>query len=252
MKRIKWFFQEFFRNLFDNKSLSDHELKRKLVKTLGIIIGLNLVVGIAVIFFGPTLGSFLGLLSVHRNDKDKVVSFKPNPPTFSNMPTATNQTSLSLTGFGKSGATVKVFANGPEKGSAVIGGDGLFTLTDIPLNMGRNTLFAKIIDTNGTESEVTKNFTIVVDNQKPKLELTGLKDGDTVRNLDKRIIISGKADKPITLTINDKNAIVKPDNSFEFILGANEGNVEVKIKAVDEAGNITEEKLKLKYVKSGF
>jgi hypothetical protein len=72
-----------------------------------------------------------------------------------------------------------------------------------------------------------------------------------VRNLDKRILIKGKLSEKATLKINDKMAIVKPDLTFEFLLGVEEGTIEIKVEATDTAGNVASEKFKVKYERRG-
>jgi VCBS repeat-containing protein len=244
--------KKFIHDLFDNASLSDAELSAKLFKVLAVLVMMNVVVFVSVFFFAPTIGSFFGLLSVHRNDKITTPTVKPNPPTFQNLPASVNDTKITITGYGVAGGTVKLYVNGPQVATTVIGDDGMFTLTDVSLIDGRNTMFAKVTDKNGLTSDTTQTYTITVDNSKPKIEFTNLKDGDTIRNLDKRIDIQGTVNKNVTMTINGNNVIIKPDLTFEYILGVQEGDVTVKVDAVDEAGNKAEETLKLTYVKAGF
>lgn len=243
--------KNFIKNLLETKGLSDEELKAKLIKILIAEAALIGVIIITLLFFAPKLGFFFGLFSVHRNEKEKKPILIPNPPIFTNVPKAVNKNKVNLSGYAASGSTVRLFVNGPEKGKVVSGADGVFTFTDIPLNSGRNTLFAKLIDTAGNESDKTNSFTIYVDTAKPKIDIQDLKEGDTIKNLDSRIVIKGKSNEQVTMTINDKVVIINPDFTFEFILGVKEGEVKIKIVATDEAGNKSEEELKVRYQKSG-
>jgi len=56
-----------------------------------------------------------------------------------------------------------------------------------------------------------------------------------VSNLDKRVEVTGKVDEKSTIKVNGKFAIIKPDLTFDFLLGVSEGKVEIKVEATDEA-----------------
>jgi hypothetical protein len=68
--------------------------------------------------------------------------------------------------------------------------------------------------------------------------------------LDKRVTITGKIDEKADIKVNGKTAIMRPDMSFEFLLGVQEGNVDIKIEATDLAGNTSSESFRVTYVKS--
>ena len=57
----------------------------------------------------------------------------------------------------------------------------------------------------------------------------------------------------VEVKINDKIAIVKPDLTFEFLLGVqNEGNVKITVLAIDEAGNENKKEITVNYEKESF
>jgi hypothetical protein len=229
--------------------MSEEELSKKLILTIMAIIGIIVAVVGSLAFFAPKIGSFFGLFSIHRNDTDTAPLIKPNPPMLTNVPEAVKDPKVSLSGFGQAGSTVILYVNGPEKAKTIIGQDNLFSFPDVDLIDGSNTIFAKVVDTAGNQSDKSDTYTIKVDKQEPKIELTNLKDGDTVKNLDKRITIAGKVDEKATLKINDKMVILKPDLTFEYLMGVNEGNVKLKIEATDLAGNKATKELTVTYQK---
>jgi hypothetical protein len=225
----------------------EQELQKRLLISLIGIVGLIFVMSLSLMFFAPQIGSFFGLFSIHRNDEDNIAIIKPNPPIFSNIPNATKEETININGYSQPGMNVTLYVNGPEVEKSLVGGDGLFTFGNIKLNKGKNTLFAKVTDSKGVESEQSKIYTIVVDNDKPKIEIDSPKEGETIRNLDKRITIKGKVNEKSTIKINGRIAILKPDSSFEFLLGTEEGKVNIKIEATDEAGNITTKEFSVTY-----
>lgn len=204
---------------------------------------------ILLVFFAPKLGVFFGFFSAHKNDKDEFAAIKPNPPLLVNVPHAAKDYTVSLNGFAAAGLTINLFVNGPQVDTTTVGADGQFTFNNVTLIDGNNTIFARAIDKDNNQSDPSTQYTVVVDKEKPKIDIEYPKDGNTIRNLDKRVTIKGKVNKKATLIINDKTAVLRPDLTFEFLLGLIEGDNEIRIKATDEAGNENEEKIHVKYVK---
>lgn len=229
--------------------ISERALRERLRKRVVAIVIIFAFAIASLFFFAPQVGSLFGYFSKHRNDPDYIPTPKPMPPVFIDAPEATNQEKITLSGRALPGSTVKIFVNGPERGTNTTGEDGIFTFTDIKISTGTNTIFAKAYDDKGNESDDSEFLVINYDNKAPEIELEDLEDGDTVKNLNKRIEISGKINEKATITINEMTAIQKSDFSFYFVLGVSEGDVEIKIEVTDMAGNKTEKELKVKYVK---
>jgi len=232
-----------------NKNLSYRELQKKLLLNLMGIMVVILVVLLSLFVFAPKIGFLFGLVSKYRNEEGYRPQSKVAVPNFTNLPTAVKEPQTKLAGYAQTGATVILFVNGPEAARTVTGSDGRFEFTDVKLNEGRNTLFAKAEDNKGIVSENTDLFYITYDKTMPEIKDLSPKDGDTVRNLDKRITITGKINEKAVITINGKTAVQKPDFSFDFLLGVDEGSVKIKIEVTDEAGNKTEKEITVKYEK---
>lgn len=229
--------------------ITEADLYRKLFTT---ILSIFIVIGfvfVAFSFFGPSVGSFFGILSTNRNSSGSVDRIAPNSPIFSNIPRATKEKSITINGLAESGTNIKLFVNGPEVASTVADSEGLFTFTDVTLFEGPNTIFAKAIDDTGNESPKSETIRLVVDNDKPEIEILEPKDEAVVRNLNGRVQIKGELNEKATVFINDRKAIVKPDLTFELLLGVSEGEVEIKVVATDEAGNEETEEFKITYVR---
>lgn len=226
----------------------EKQLRAKLKKTLLTLISLTVVLFLLVFFFAPKLGVFFGFFSKHRNDVESTTAIKPSAPIFSNIPAATKDDTLTVNGYAQPGLTVVLYVNGPETDKTTVGADGLFTFSNIKLIQATNTISARVFDQTTAGSDSSNVYTILVDNEKPKITVDSPKKDETVRNLDKRIVVKGKISERSSLKINDKFAILRPDLTFEFLLGATEGSVEIKVEATDEAGNVSTEKFFIKYV----
>lgn len=230
----------------------EEDVKRRLYKTLLATVVVMGVFIISIKFFAPSIGSFFGLISKIGKPKQKEDTLSPPPPYFYNIPTVTNKKEITIKGFSEPQSKVKIFVNGPEIASTVADETGTFTFDNVILIEGRNTIFAKAEDSFQNESENSQIAEISYDIKKPKITITEPKNESIVKNLNQRILVKGSLDEKCEIKINDKLAIVRPDNSFELLLGVAEGWVEIKIEATDVAGNQSDEKIKVKYVKSGI
>ncbi len=235
---------------YPKTTASERLLRQKLRKTL-IGIGVIFVLGVLMLFFfAPQVGSLFGFLSKYRNDPGYTPTPKPMPPVFLNVPESVKEDTITLQGKALSGNTVKLYVNGPEKASTTAGSDDIFNFSEVKLNLGTNTIFAKALDDMGNESETSEFLIIKYDKDNPKIEITNLKDGDVVKNLNKRVEIVGKVNEKVSIMINEKPVIQKADLSFDFFLSVNnEGDVKIKVGATDTAGNKSEEEIVVKYVK---
>jgi hypothetical protein len=231
------------------KETGEHiELQRVLVKRLITLIAIILILILTVTYATPLIGKFFGFLA--RNDGEQGDQlFKPNPPLLAQIPEATKEDAINITGYGQPGFTVKLFVNGPTASTNVIGSDGVFQFDGVKLISGRNTIFAKTVDKQGVESEKSSTYIVNVDKKAPKIEIEEPDNGETIRNLDKRIKIKGKINEKATILINGKQAIQKSDLTFEYLLGVSEGNVSIEVKATDVAGNEKVEKINVEYKK---
>ena len=231
----------------DNKHLSEEELQKKLLLNLMGIAGFILFLVLALFVFAPQIGFFFGLFSKHRNEEGYRPETKISIPVFSDLPKSVKDEEIKLSGYAQAGYTVILYVNGPETARTTASADGKFEFSGIKLNTGKNTVFAKSSDGKGSDSENTEMVFIEVDKNSPKIEEVSPKDGEVVRNLDKRVTVSGKINEKATISVNGKTAVQKPDFTFDFLLGVEEGSVKIKIEAVDEAGNKSEKEFTVKY-----
>ena len=237
-------------SLLPHQKLTEKDLRRRLRLISWSILGIIIFSISSLLLFPTQVGSFFGFFSKHRNETPYQPTAKPSTPVFENAPESVKDTKITLNGRATPGTTVKLFVNGPEKATTTTGSDGIFTFVDVPLILGRNLLFAKALDNKGVESDTSKFLSIKVDKDSPKVEITNLKDGYTVKNLNKRIEVIGTVSEKANITINDKYIIQKSDFSFDYWLGVEEGNVKIKVVATDPAGNKTEKEITVTYSKS--
>lgn len=236
-----------FRQQLSNSKLNEEQLTKRLFLHTGITLSLIIIAILSLTVFAPAFGSLFKIFAKKGFGNELII--KPNQPVLTQVPTATKNKNINLSGYSQEGNTVKIFINGPEKGSTVTDGEGKFTFDNLELIKGRNTIFLKSIDSKNNESDPSNTYVINFDEDAPKIDIVSPKKDELVKNLDSRVTIKGKLNEKATLTINNQIAIVKSDLTFEHTLGVKEGKTEVTIKAVDEAGNEKEEKVSVNYQK---
>lgn len=217
------------------------DLNKLLAKRLLSIIFLGGVSVLGLLKFGPKIGSLFGLISVNRNAVVKPPEANTPPPIFIDVPKAVNETKVDLKGISAPKTKIELFVNGPKVDTVLTDMSGEFLFTNIDLNKGTNTIFAKA---NETKSET---INIEFDDEAPKIEIKSPQEGDVVENLNERIEIEGTVSEKAEIRINDRVAIQRPDNSFTFLLGVDEGEVKISIEAIDLAGNKTTKDFSVTY-----
>lgn len=179
--------------------------------------------------------------------EDKIA---PQPPYLSPISQATKERKINLTGFAENESEVELFKNESSVAKTFAGSDGKFTFTNIALDNGNNLFYAKAKDKNGNVSEKSQSYTISTVNEAPQITLETPKDGEEIKGKTNRTItVSGKvAPTEVTLTINDTLTIVSADGSFTLRMSLTQnGTNEIKVKAVDKAGNETAKTIKVTY-----
>ncbi len=221
--------------------IKKQDLNKILLKRLLAIFIIGTMSVIGVVKYAPKIGSIFGLISVNRNDTITPPEANTPPPIFLGVPEAVNKTKIDLKGSSVPKTKIELFVNGPKEASVLTDISGEFLFTNVKLNEGKNTIFAKA---NETKSDV---ITIRYDNEKPKIELETPKNGEKIENLNNRVEVIGKINEEAAVKVNGRVAIQRPDNSFSILLGAREGDLEIIIEATDLAGNKSEEKLNVTY-----
>lgn len=230
--------------------MSEEELSKRLFLTILSIVGIIIVITASLMFFAPKIGGLFVFVSRHYYEKETETEIVPASPLFVDAPEATKEEKINIQGVSEPGMSIKLFVNGPEVQSTIADAEGKFTFVDIPLIKGKNMLYAKAVNSKSVESEKSETINIAYDNTAPEITVDQPKNGETVRNLDKRILVKGKVSEKATVRINERQAILKPDLTFELIIGVEEGSITINVEAIDMAGNKKEEKVTVKYVKS--
>ena len=200
----------------------------------------------------PTLINSLGLL---RNSFFGTPKEQPSvitnpilaPPVISIPFEATNSSQIDIAGFATANSKVKIFVDEEEKGEVETFADGSFILKNVSLNLGTNSIFGKTIDEKNQESLPSKIIKIILDVEKPLLNINEPEDNKIIQGGDKKVKISGNTEAGVQVFINDGQIIVNKDGNFTSEQTVSDGDNIFNIKAVDKASNTTEVSRKVIY-----
>lgn len=212
------------------------------------------IFGILFVFFAlfkfgiPLLADFS--LFVSNNDtKSASEKQKLNfiaPPLLNPMFNATNSANINVSGVSSPKQTIELYINEELVNKITTEDDGSFKFTDIKLNGTENILKAKaIIDNN--ESDFSKPISVLFKNSNPSLTIESPSDNQNFSSDQKSIEVTGKTDAGVKVTINDFWVIVDETGKFSYNLTLKDGENNIKIIAIDEAGNKTEMEKKVTY-----
>ena len=168
----------------------------------------------------------------------------PSPPFLQSIPDAINISPFEITGRVEPGNTVVISFNGIEE-EIQTDENGNFS-TKFELIKGENTFFAYTKNPAGNRSQQTKKYVLVFDNESPEIKITEPSDGKSYYGVkQKNITIRGTTEIDSSITINDRIATVNGDGGFSLNYSLSNGENNLKIKAVDKAGNEKEINIEL-------
>ncbi|MDZ7587430.1 MAG: Ig-like domain-containing protein [Patescibacteria group bacterium] len=193
------------------------------------------------------MATFLGDLNSSKQPIEKLESSPILPPRLNPLPMATASAEINISGYSQSGNTVKLFLRGISIEETTADANGEFRFNKIHLKDGENEIYAKANDNQGTESEASTAFTIVVDTEMPKLEINQPQDGQRFFDKDNPITVSGMSEPELNLLINNRFVLVKDDGSFSNSFNLSPGDNQIEVVARDDAGNETKKTLKVNY-----
>ena len=217
--------------------------ERKNIKRAALFGTLTVGIIIAFIFLGlPAVAKFAGFLSNLKKGNTPVEisdTTPPAPPIFERFAEHTKEQQLKISGKTEPGAIITLFLNTNDE-EIIANNDGEFNYT-FKLRKGENTISAKTKDSAGNESQESKVYEVVFDNESPDLEVTSPEEGkEYYGSKERQITIEGLTEDGVSLTINDRIVAVDEDRTFTFLTTLNEGKNNFNIKATDKAENQTE------------
>lgn len=231
--------------------LARFEEKKLRTRLIFAIIGSLLLVTFLVVFgFRLFIGFFVFLDKMNGKESPKESkSALVIPPYIDPLPLATMSGQIVITGRGQANATAVIYVNNEETKKVKINDDGTFKVTSITLPEGTHTIQAKTADSSGNKSEFSNSIQTTIKKRPPLLDVTVPNDNATINGDSNLLNVEGKTDEGNDIRINDRYVVVQPNGFFTYPFPLSEGENELKIKAIDRAGNSTELTRKVTYKK---
>jgi hypothetical protein len=208
------------------------------------------VIAIAMFIWGlPLVARLAGLLIKSDSTPAASLEMRPTPPIFSDVPEATYSATIDVSGFSQPGVDVILYLNSREVGRKLTSDSGTFEFSSITLSQGENEIYAYASTKHEIQSEQSKTYSIILDNTKPTVTIDTPRDGDVFRGQGQRITtFSGGVNEPGSrVYIGERMVIVQAEGKFSLPYQLVEGDQELQIKAVDEAGNESVTTIKLRW-----
>lgn len=218
---------------------------------LFIVLTIALVIALAV-WGVPALVKVAGFLGeIHNSsqpieeDKDTLAPFAPQ---IAINYEATASARIDVAGYGEAKATVILLNNGNKVAEVLVNEDGEFKIDGIKLDEGLNEFVAQAVDAAGNESPLSRERRVVFDDQAPRITMDSPDiSQENIRSDEKLFGVRGSSEIGAKVYINDRLARTGSDGKFEMQVPLNEGENEIKVRAVDTAGNDAEVSFKVSY-----
>ncbi len=202
-----------------------------------------------ILFIGlPAFVKLIGALGDVRSSKtnpEKNDTVAPVMPTLMADWEATTSSKITIRGYSEPGSKVSLKVNGIASGDTVANEESSYSF-DVTLEQGENEIVTYATDQSSNRSEDSEPVIVLYDSEPPKLEISAPEDG--AKFYDERdIVIGGITDVNASVRVNDFIATVDTEGNFARRIQLNQGENEIKIEAVDEAGNKSEKTIKVSY-----
>ena len=217
--------------------------KNLILNLLGIVVVLFILFKFGIPFLINVTLFISGGKSTQSTKQDQTVFVAP--PVLNPIPSATNSAQIVISGIASSKQSIELYVNGDLTNKEKTKDDGTFSFEET-LKPGVNTIKTKAtIDS--TSSEFSQDIIVLFKNDSPMLSINSPTDGQSFSKDQNTVTVSGSTDPDVKVTVNDFWAIADENNNFSYTFLLHDGNNQIKVLAVDLAGNITEKDLKVIY-----
>ncbi len=231
-----------------NRSRLSRRLEQQSKKNLFFsVLGIILVLFILIKFGMPLLINFTLFISGFKNGdepKNEIRTFIP-PPILNPITSATSSAYVVISGFAAPSQNIELYINDNLIDKAIIGEDGTFSFRET-ISEGENIIKAKAIIDN-KESDFSKSIFITLRNKSPNLDVVSPTNGQSFSKDQNIIDVQGSTNPDVKVTINGFWAITDINGNFSYRLSLQNGENNIKVIGIDEAGNMAEKELKVTY-----
>lgn len=236
--------------MITNRSRLARKRERQNQKTLLIsLFGIAIITILTFKFGVPLLVNFSLFMSQFGEQKEQTNKESHNfvpPPVINAVPNATNSAFFTISGLAIPKSIVSLYINNELVDKKSPEEDGKFIFADIKLNKGENIIKTKA-EEEKRESEFSDNLIVVYKDSSPNLTIDSPSEGKAFQKDEKNVLVVGKTDPGVKVTINGLWSVVDINGNFSYNLPLQNGENKIKVVASDEAGNKTEVERKVTY-----
>ena len=180
----------------------------------------------------------------NSTNSQNTINFLPSP-VLNPIVSATNSAQIIITGISQKDRKIELFLNSRKIDETDTADNGEFRF-EPTLKKGTNTVSVRAVYKD-KKSDASEKYIVEYKDTAPKLEVSSPSDQASFKKEDKSVEIKGQTDANVTVTVNGFFAVTSENNSFSYVLQLHDGDNEVKILAVDNAGNKSEKTIKVNY-----
>lgn len=168
-------------------------------------------------------------------------------PFIDSIPDATDSAGINISGSSTySDAQIELYVNGNLYDTTPLTQDQKFSFDMVRLTEGGNSIKARV--KKGEQvSPFTREYNVNYSQGAPKLDISSPSDGQQFERGDQTITVQGTTDTDNTVTVNGSRAIVDSSGNFSYNLNLSEGDNNLIISAVNQAGQKTDKTMKVNY-----
>jgi bacillopeptidase F len=159
---------------------------------------------------------------------------------------ATNSATITVNGTGIAKQTIQLFVNDDLVDTTTVKSDNTFTFSDISLTQQQNAIKARAKQ-DGKVSDYSDTWNISFLQKAPSLSLDSPSDGQSFPHEQDSVLVKGKTDSDVRVTVNDFWAITDSSGNYSYNLKLQNGDNHIKVVATDAAGNTTSKEVTVKY-----
>jgi hypothetical protein len=170
-------------------------------------------------------------------------------PTLNPLSQATSSAHIVISGQSVKDYQVLLYVNNSNVDQINADKNGSFSFSE-DLTSVDNQIKAKA-QFNNKQSDFSDTIDVVYKNSPPALDVSSPSDGQGFNknsvNTGNTISVTGKTDSGVSITVNGFWAVVDDNNNFSYTLPLQSGDNQIKIVAIDQAGNKAEKDLKVNF-----
>lgn len=168
------------------------------------------------------------------------------PPVLDALPTATNSALFAISGSAPAKKEIVLYINDGFIDTTTTDDKGKFVFNDVKLIKGNNEIKTKTKDKDKT-SDYSQLITVAYKDSAPTLTLDTPAEGKSFSKEDKNVLVSGKTDSGVKITVSGLWAIVDASGNFSYTFPLQNGENKIAVTATDQAGNETKIERKVTY-----